>query len=40
MLAVPPIIAEIAPGVIGIAVAIGGWFAAKHARNLGHKHQS
>lgn len=37
MFAVPQIIAEIAPGVIAIVVAVGGWFAAKRAHDIGQQ---
>lgn len=37
MIAVSPIIAESAPGIIAMGLAIGGWFVAKHAHNLGQQ---
>ena len=39
MLAVPPIIAEIAPGIVAMALAVSVWFKARAAHRQMHSHK-
>lgn len=39
MIILPPLVAEMLPGILGIAVAVAGWFTAKHAHDQGQKHK-
>jgi len=40
MFAIPPLLAEMAPGILGILLAAGGWFAMKRTHDRSQKHRN